>query len=71
MSINRFLTLFVCLNQSQVIIVGTSFIGMEVAAYLVDKAGSVTVIGRGSTPFSHAFGILSYYKKKPHQELKI
>lgn len=37
-------------------IVGTSFIGMEVAAYLVDKAASVTVVGRSSTPFAHVFG---------------
>jgi len=42
-----------------VVIVGTSFIGMEVAAYLVDKAASVTVVGRSSTPFIHAFGMQS------------
>jgi hypothetical protein len=34
---------------------------MEVAAYLVDKAASVTVVGRSSAPFIHAFGILSHY----------
>lgn len=42
--------------QRHVVIVGTSFIGMEAAAYLVDKAGSVTVVGRSSTPFAHVFG---------------
>ena len=43
-------------EQRHVVIVGTSFIGMEAAAYLVDKAASVTVIGRSSAPFSHVFG---------------
>nr|CAH0112337.1 unnamed protein product [Daphnia galeata] len=45
-------------KEISVVIVGTSFIGMEVAAYLVDKAASVTVIGRSSTPFAHVFGPL-------------
>ena len=39
-----------------VVIVGTSFIGMEVAAYLSDKATSVTVVGRSEIPFQRAFG---------------
>jgi NADPH-dependent 2,4-dienoyl-CoA reductase/sulfur reductase-like enzyme len=43
-------------EQRDVVIVGTSFIGMEAAAYLVDKAASVTVVGRSSAPFSHVFG---------------
>ena len=43
-------------EQRHVVIVGTSFIGMEAAAYLVDKAASVSVIGRSSAPFSHVFG---------------
>lgn len=47
---------YVDYNQVHVVIVGTSFIGMEVAAYLVDKAASVTVVGRSSTPFVHVFG---------------
>lgn len=45
-------------KEVHVVIVGTSFIGMEVAAYLVDKAASVTVVGRSSTPFVHVFGPL-------------
>ncbi|XP_046442714.1 apoptosis-inducing factor 3-like isoform X2 [Daphnia pulex] len=45
-------------KEISVVIVGTSFIGMEVAAYLVDKAASVTVVGRSSTPFAHVFGSL-------------
>ncbi|XP_041457152.1 apoptosis-inducing factor 3-like isoform X2 [Lytechinus variegatus] len=39
-----------------VVIVGTSFIGMEVAAYLSDKAASITVIGRGSAPYKASLG---------------
>lgn len=31
---------------------------MEVAAYLADKAGSVTVIGKDPTPFANIFGIV-------------
>ncbi|XP_071479578.1 apoptosis-inducing factor 3-like [Diadema antillarum] len=38
------------------VVVGTSFIGMEVAAYLADKAANVTVIGRGSTPYQATLG---------------
>lgn len=48
-------------GQRHVVIIGTSFIGMEVAAYLVDKAASVTVVGRSSTPFAHVFGKLKEY----------
>nr|XP_055052583.1 apoptosis inducing factor mitochondria associated 4 [Misgurnus anguillicaudatus]XP_055052584.1 apoptosis inducing factor mitochondria associated 4 [Misgurnus anguillicaudatus]XP_055052585.1 apoptosis inducing factor mitochondria associated 4 [Misgurnus anguillicaudatus] len=38
------------------VIVGTSFIGMEVAAYLSDKASSVTVIGNSKFPFKSSLG---------------
>ncbi|XP_072163491.1 apoptosis-inducing factor 3-like [Diadema setosum] len=38
------------------VVVGTSFIGMEVAAYLAGKAANVTVIGRGSTPYQATLG---------------
>ena len=41
---------------NRVVIVGTSFIAMEVAAFLADKADTVTVIGRSSAPFSQVFG---------------
>ncbi|XP_071448823.1 apoptosis-inducing factor 3 [Hetaerina americana] len=40
----------------KVVILGTSFIGMEVASYLCDKASSVTVIGRGGVPFAASLG---------------
>ncbi|XP_046386365.1 apoptosis-inducing factor 3 isoform X2 [Ischnura elegans] len=40
----------------KVVILGTSFIGMEVASYLCDKASSVTVVGRGAVPFAASLG---------------
>ncbi|XP_073989012.1 apoptosis-inducing factor 3-like isoform X2 [Rhodnius prolixus] len=51
--INKVLT-----PSSQVVIIGTSFIGMEVAAYCIKKCnqGSVTVIGRSSVPFAESLG---------------
>ncbi|KAF8793070.1 Apoptosis-inducing factor 3 like protein [Argiope bruennichi] len=39
-----------------IVIVGTSFIGMEVASYLIGKATSITVIGRSDVPFAAVFG---------------
>ena len=39
-----------------VVVIGTSFIGMEVAAALVDTAASVTVIGRDKVPFLASLG---------------
>ncbi|RLV89141.1 hypothetical protein DV515_00015025 [Chloebia gouldiae] len=38
------------------VIVGASFIGMEVAAFLSDKAGSISVVEREEFPFQHALG---------------
>ena len=37
--------------RKHVVIIGTSFIGMEVAAALTEHAASVTVIGRDKVPF--------------------
>ena len=37
--------------RKHVVVIGTSFIGMEVAAALIDHAASVTVIGRDRVPF--------------------
>lgn len=44
--------------QKRVVVVGTSFIGMEVAAFLSsnDRAASVTVIGHTSVPFENSLG---------------
>lgn len=43
-------------ENKDVVIIGTSFIGMEVASFLSDKAASVTVIGRSTIPFLNVFG---------------
>ncbi|KAM8976613.1 apoptosis-inducing factor 3-like [Pelodytes ibericus] len=42
-------------NKS-VVIMGSSFIGMEVAAFLSDKASSVSVIGKSAVPFQAVLG---------------
>ncbi|XP_076845972.1 apoptosis-inducing factor 3 isoform X1 [Brachyhypopomus gauderio] len=43
-------------SSRNAVIVGTSFIGMEVAAALTDKAHSVSVIGVDAVPFRKALG---------------
>jgi len=43
-------------EKKHVVIVGTSFIGMEVAASLVTSAASVTVIGKDPVPFFASLG---------------
>ncbi|KAA0702031.1 Apoptosis-inducing factor 3 [Triplophysa tibetana] len=43
-------------SGKRAVIVGTSFIGMEVAAYLSDKASSVTIIGSSKFPFQSSLG---------------
>jgi len=43
-------------TKKHVVIIGTSFIGMEVAAALVETAASVTVIGRDAVPFLGSLG---------------
>ncbi|XP_060942389.1 apoptosis-inducing factor 3-like [Limanda limanda] len=45
----------VCLGCN-VVLVGTSFVGMEVASYLIDKASSVTVIGSSELPYQNTLG---------------
>ncbi|CAK9823325.1 Apoptosis-inducing factor 3 [Anthophora retusa] len=42
--------------DKHVVILGLGFIGMEAAAYCVDKCASVTVIGRGTVPLEAVFG---------------
>uniref|UniRef100_A0A8C2ZK57 Apoptosis inducing factor mitochondria associated 5 n=1 Tax=Cyclopterus lumpus TaxID=8103 RepID=A0A8C2ZK57_CYCLU len=39
-----------------VVLVGTSFVGMEVASYLIDKASSVTVISSSELPYQNTLG---------------
>uniref|UniRef100_A0A671W9E8 Apoptosis inducing factor mitochondria associated 5 n=1 Tax=Sparus aurata TaxID=8175 RepID=A0A671W9E8_SPAAU len=41
---------------SNVVLVGTSFVGMEIASYLIDKASSVTVIGSSELPYQNTLG---------------
>ncbi|CRK92520.1 CLUMA_CG006079, isoform A, partial [Clunio marinus] len=43
-------------KSSRVVILGSSFIAMEAAAYCVDKVAKVTIIGRGSVPLAEEFG---------------
>lgn len=38
------------------VIIGASFIGMEVASYLSDKSASVAIIGTTSFPYEHSLG---------------
>lgn len=42
--------------ESNVVVVGSSFIGMEAAAFCASKVKSVTVIGRGAVPFEESLG---------------
>uniref|UniRef100_A0A8C7GN43 Apoptosis inducing factor mitochondria associated 4 n=1 Tax=Oncorhynchus kisutch TaxID=8019 RepID=A0A8C7GN43_ONCKI len=44
-----------CVGKKAVV-VGASFIGMEVASYLADKAASVAMVGNGSYPFERSLG---------------
>ncbi|XP_045896836.1 apoptosis-inducing factor 3 isoform X2 [Micropterus dolomieu] len=39
-----------------VVLVGTSFVGMEIASYLLDKASSITVIGSSELPYQNTLG---------------
>ncbi|XP_051536986.1 apoptosis-inducing factor 3 isoform X2 [Myxocyprinus asiaticus] len=38
------------------VFVGTSFVGMEVAAYMIDKARSITIIGSTELPYQKTLG---------------
>ncbi|TSN39313.1 Apoptosis-inducing factor 3 [Bagarius yarrelli] len=42
--------------DNKVVIVGTSFIGMEVAAFLSDKASTVAVVGKSDVPYRFSLG---------------
>lgn len=42
--------------DKHVVVLGVSFIGLEAAAYCVNKVAKVTVIGRGSVPLKESFG---------------
>ncbi|CAL4157356.1 unnamed protein product, partial [Meganyctiphanes norvegica] len=57
-------------TEKNVVVVGTSFIGMETAGFLADKATSVTVIGMTNAPFERSLGsaigarIQSFFEEK-------
>lgn len=40
----------------EVVIIGSSFIGMEVASYMMNKAKSINIVTRNSVPFMAVFG---------------
>ncbi|XP_076293975.1 apoptosis-inducing factor 3 isoform X2 [Lasioglossum baleicum] len=42
--------------EKHIVILGLGFIGMEAAAYCVNKSASVTVIGKGAAPLQSVFG---------------
>ena len=54
---------YLSLVRKHVVIIGTSFIGMEVAAALIDHAASVTVIGRDRVPFQVSHLIFSSHSE--------
>lgn len=42
--------------EKHIVILGLGFIGMEAAAYCVNKCSSVTVVGTGTVPMQSVFG---------------
>lgn len=42
--------------EIDVVVIGSSFIGMEAANFCLGKVRSVTVIGRGAVPFRSIWG---------------
>jgi len=58
-------------KEKKVVIIGQSFIGLEVASYLVDKAANVTVIGRADIPLKQLLGakIGAMIKKVRHDKV--
>lgn len=56
--------------DKHVVVLGVSFIGLEAAAYCVNKVAKVTVIGRGSVPLKESFGqevgarVMEMFKEK-------
>lgn len=43
-------------SDKHIVILGLGFIGMEAAAYCVNKCASVTIIGRSKVPLQTVFG---------------
>lgn len=54
--------------EKHVVVLGLGFIGMEAAAYCIDKCASVTVIGRDTVPLKAIFGAdIGNRIKKEHE----
>jgi len=54
--------------KKHVIVLGLGFIGMEAAAYCINKCASVTVIGRDTVPLRAIFGAdIGNRIKKEHE----
>ncbi|XP_011055207.1 PREDICTED: apoptosis-inducing factor 3-like [Acromyrmex echinatior] len=54
--------------KKHVVVLGLGFIGMESAAYCIDKCASVTVIGWDTVPFREIFGaVIGNRIKKEHE----
>ncbi|XP_025093063.1 apoptosis-inducing factor 3-like isoform X2 [Pomacea canaliculata] len=52
-----------------VVIIGSSFIGLEVAAFVHDKASSVSVVGTSRLPLQHIFGEqIGFIFKQMHED---
>lgn len=55
--------------KKHVVVLGLGFIGMEAAAYCIDKCASVTVIGRDTVPLRPIFGAdIGNRIKKEHEK---
>jgi len=55
-------------DQKDVVIVGSSFIGMETASCIISKAKSVTVIGMEKVPFERVLGFdIGYILQRFHE----
>lgn len=54
--------------EKHVVVLGLGFIGMEAAAYCINKCASVTVIGRDTVPLRAIFGAdIGNRIKKEHE----
>ena len=54
--------------KKHVVVLGLGFIGMESAAYCIDKCASVTVIGWDTVPLREIFGaVIGNRIKKEHE----
>ncbi|KAL4223457.1 hypothetical protein ACF0H5_016928 [Mactra antiquata] len=56
-------------NGKNVVIIGSSFIGLEVASYMSGKASNIDIVCRGDCPLENIFGTrIGHVFKKMHEE---